>query len=77
MESSYKSEYPAGVSIDDGIVRFFEEFYKASDAPEAHEKYTTFYTDDAVLIMASKRCEGRDGEWMSLLFAHLTSSVTS
>jgi hypothetical protein len=61
MAHQYKSEYPAGVQIDDGIKTFFEEFYKTSDTPDAHEKYADSFTKDATLVMASKVGKGRDG----------------
>jgi hypothetical protein len=61
MPHSYKSEYPSGVQIDDGIKAFFEEFYKTSDTPDVHEKYADNFTKDATLIMASKKGVGREG----------------
>ncbi len=61
MAHSYKSEYPAGIQIDDGIKAFFEEFYKTSDTPDAHEKYADSFTKDATIVMASKVGKGRDG----------------
>lgn len=60
MAHSYKSEYPAGVELDDGIKAFFEEFYKTSDTPDVHEKYADSFTKDATLIMASKKGVGRE-----------------
>ncbi|KAF4627955.1 hypothetical protein G7Y89_g10195 [Cudoniella acicularis] len=61
--NTYKSEYPSGVPVDDGIRSFFEEFYQISDTgtSEAHERYADSFTEDATLIMASKRGVGRDG----------------
>lgn len=61
MAHSYKSEYPAGIQIDDGIREYFEEFYKTSDTPDVHEKYADSFTKDATLIMASKKGVGREG----------------
>jgi hypothetical protein len=61
MPHTYKSEYPAGIQIDDGIKAFFEEFYKTSDTPDAHEKYVDSFTKDATVIMASKKGVGREG----------------
>lgn len=66
MAHSYKSEYPVGVQVDDGIKRFFEEFYKTSDTPDAHEKYSGSFTEDATLVMASKKGVGREGIFISL-----------
>jgi len=60
MSHSYKSEYPAGVQVDDGIKAFFEEFYKTSDTPEAHEKYADSFTENATLVMASKKAVGKE-----------------
>ncbi|KAE9379173.1 hypothetical protein N431DRAFT_327436 [Stipitochalara longipes BDJ] len=60
MAHSYKSEYPAGVQVDGGIKAFFEEFYKTSDTPDAHEKYADSFTGNATVVMASKRAEGRE-----------------
>ncbi|KAG0646719.1 hypothetical protein D0Z07_6239 [Hyphodiscus hymeniophilus] len=60
MSHSYASEYPPGVQVDEGIKAFFEEFYKTSDTPDAHDKYADSFTDGAVLVMASKRVQGRD-----------------
>jgi len=61
--TSYASQYPATIDFDLEYKKFFETFYAASDAPgaEAHEEYTKFFTEDATLIMASKRVEGRAG----------------
>ncbi len=61
MAHSYKSEYPPGVQVDDGIKAFFEEFYETSDTPDAHEKYADSFTKDATIIMASKKGVGRAG----------------
>ena len=61
MAHSYASEYPTGVEVDTGIKQFFEDFYKTTDMPDAHEDYVDFYARDAVLIMASKKCVGREG----------------
>jgi hypothetical protein len=61
IPSNYISDYPVDIKIDEGIRWFFEEFYKISDTPDAHELYTQQFTKEAVLIMASKRCEGSEG----------------
>ncbi len=68
MAHSYKSEYPPGVQVDDGIKAFFEEFYKTSDTPDAHEKYADSFTGDATLVMASKKAVGTPGT--ELLYSH-------
>lgn len=59
-KDQYASEYPP-LDLDPDFKKFFEEFYKASDTPDAHEKYTTFFTKDATLIMASRKVQGIDG----------------
>jgi len=61
MAHSYSSQYPLEVVVDEGIIAFFEEFYKTSDTPDAHEKYADSFTSDATLIMASKKTVGREG----------------
>jgi hypothetical protein len=66
MASSYKSEYPSNTAVDEGIIQFFETFYELSDTPGAHDKYAESFTESAVLIMASKRCDGYAGR--SILF---------
>ncbi|PBP26497.1 60S ribosomal protein L24 [Diplocarpon rosae] len=59
---TYTSAYPPGVQVDAGIKTFFEEFYQTSDSPDAHDRYTEYFTKDATLIMASKKGVGRDVE---------------
>ena len=68
MPHSYTSQYPPNIQIDKGIKAFFEEFYKISDTPDAHEKYADCFTGDATLVMASKKGVGREG-WILLFFA--------
>ena len=63
MAHSYKSQYPQEAQVDDGIKSFFEEFYKISDTPVAHERYVENFTEDAVLVMGSKRRVGSDSEF--------------
>lgn len=36
MSSSYTSEYPDGAVFKTEYQRFFEEFYRISDTPDAH-----------------------------------------
>ncbi|KAH7360576.1 hypothetical protein BKA65DRAFT_188723 [Rhexocercosporidium sp. MPI-PUGE-AT-0058] len=60
MAHSYKSAIPPGIQLDEGIRAFFEEFYKTSDTPDAHDRYADSFTADADFIMASKRARGRD-----------------
>jgi len=63
MSHKYASQYPPSIQVDDGIKAFFEEFYKTSDTPDAHEKYAESFTEDATLVMASKRGVGREGDF--------------
>lgn len=50
-------------------MKFFEEFYKISDTSDAHERYADSFTRDGTIVMASKRGEGREGEfYFSWLF---------
>ncbi len=62
MAHSYKSDYPPGVQVDDGIKSFFEEFYKTSDTPDADDKYADSFKRDATLVVASKKGVGREGK---------------
>lgn len=61
MANSYEFELPSGVPVDEGIIQFFKTFYKTSDTPTIHEEYVTSFTENAIMIMASRRSEGRDG----------------
>ena len=70
----YTSEYPNGVSVSQDVKSFFEAFYKISDTPEAHEKYASFFTPDATVIMASKRFQGTSG---NLAFLFLCAFIVS
>ena len=60
MASQYVSHYPA-LPIDSSIPKFFEAFYKISDTPNAHEQYVDAFTEDATMILASKKAEGKEG----------------
>ncbi|KAL1954323.1 hypothetical protein VTO42DRAFT_1397 [Malbranchea cinnamomea] len=44
----------------DTIDGWFKEFYATSDDGTAHEKYPTFFAEDAKLIMGDKTAVGRD-----------------
>lgn len=59
--SAYASEYPP-VEFDAAYKEFFEEFYRISDSPDAHDKYVEQFTKDATLVMASKKVQGSDGK---------------
>lgn len=43
------------------IEQWFNDFYATSDDGSAHDKYITFFTPDAKLIMGDKTGVGRDG----------------
>lgn len=58
---SYQSEYPPGASVDPEIVKFFEDFYKISDIPGAHDQYVDLFTKDATFKLASKQAVGHEG----------------
>ena len=58
--SQYTSQFP-DIPVDPALKAYFEEFYKTSDTPEAHEKYAESFTEDATLVMASKTVKGRSG----------------
>jgi hypothetical protein len=58
--SSYKSQIPQSPPLNPAYTSFFESFYAISDTPTAHDKYVDQFTADATVIMASKRCAGRD-----------------
>ncbi|KAI4721090.1 hypothetical protein E4T48_02650 [Aureobasidium sp. EXF-10727] len=53
-------EYPAGDKFDPEYKTFFEKFYETSDTPTAHEEYSKQFTQNATLIMASKKVQGRE-----------------
>ncbi|KAL6709289.1 hypothetical protein ACN47E_001696 [Coniothyrium glycines] len=57
--TGYASDYPP-VEFDAEFKQFFEDFYATSDTPDAHDKYITYFTKDATLIMASKTAKGSD-----------------
>ncbi|KAH8815696.1 hypothetical protein F5884DRAFT_189448 [Xylogone sp. PMI_703] len=60
MPHSYISEYPESTAVDPGIKTFFEDLYRTSDDPNAHERYANLFTRDAILIMGSKKAVGRE-----------------
>ncbi|KAH3909308.1 hypothetical protein HBH56_162830 [Parastagonospora nodorum] len=57
--SQYHFETPK-LDLDPNFKTFFQDFYATSDTPDAHEHYAKYFTDDATLIMASKKVEGHD-----------------
>jgi hypothetical protein len=64
--SNYMSE--TQLDLDPDFKSFFQDFYATSDTPDAHEHYVKYFTDDATLIMASKKVQGSEG--------HLTKPYT-
>jgi len=61
--STYKGEAPFGsVELDPRIIPFFEKFYEVSDTQgdSADAEYVDSLTQDGVLIMGSKRANGKD-----------------
>ncbi|KAK0260557.1 hypothetical protein LTS09_004854 [Friedmanniomyces endolithicus] len=58
--SQYTAKVPSGDLVKPEIRSFYESFYAVSDTPDAHEKYATFFTQNARLIMASNEANGRD-----------------
>ena len=59
--SQYTSSYPDNVPFDTKYRDFISEFYRISDTPDAHEKYSQQFTPDAHLVMASKEVDGTEG----------------
>ncbi|KAF1816407.1 hypothetical protein P152DRAFT_454676 [Eremomyces bilateralis CBS 781.70] len=76
MALSYKIEC-APVSFDESFQAFFENFYRISDDPTANNEYVKQFTENATLIMASKRLTGsseiqtfRQGMWEKIGSRH-------
>lgn len=65
---SYHIQLP-DVPFDPAYAKFFESFYRISDTPDAHEKYSEQFTKDATLIMGSKEANGRKGTRRSACLA--------
>jgi len=55
--STYKGETPS--QTDPRITQFFQDFYAMSDDPteSTHESYARAFTDDATVIMGTKRAQ--------------------
>lgn len=60
MAHSYKASYPPSLSVDPGIVAFFEKFYEVSDTPSAHDVYADSFTPDAIFQAGIKQVKGQD-----------------
>ncbi|CAH0044378.1 unnamed protein product [Clonostachys solani] len=74
MSHTYKSEYPSGLTTDPEIVQFFEDFYKTSDTPGAHDQYVDLFAKDATFILASKHCVGHDDGSITKNQAEITTT---
>ena len=72
--STYTSSYPS-IDFDPEYKKFFEDFYATSDTPDAHEKYITYFTQNATLVMASKTAKGSDGKIVSSINSILTQNA--
>jgi hypothetical protein len=57
--ANYMSE--TQLDLDPDFKSFFQDFYATSDTPAAHEHYVKYFTDDATLIMASRKAQGSEG----------------
>lgn len=60
--STYTGQTPSDLTLDPRIIPFFENFYAYSDNPSdaSHDNYVDSLTSDGVLIMGTKKAEGRD-----------------
>lgn len=65
MAHSYSFETP-GVSLDQGIVKFFEDFYRISDTPGDHDNYVSQFANNATFIVAGKKNHGREGTFHAI-----------
>ena len=72
MALQYSSDYPP-LAIGPSIPEFFETFYQISDTPDAHERYADAFTEDALLIMASKQAKGRKGLFVCFLILYISA----
>lgn len=59
--SQYTASVPSGGQVRPEIQTFFEEFYKVTDKPDAHERYIDMFTNDAKIFMGVNEFNGRDG----------------
>lgn len=60
MAHSYAFETP-DVSLDQGIIDFFQSFYAISDTPGNHPTYVDQFAEDATFIVAGKKNQGHAG----------------
>jgi hypothetical protein len=73
--ANYMSE--TQLDLDPDFKSFFQDFYATSDTPAAHEHYVKYFTDDATLIMASKKAQGSTGPLPSYFESHTCESLLS
>jgi hypothetical protein len=66
--SNYMSE--TQLDLDPDFKSFFQDFYATSDTPDAHEHYAKHFTDDATMILASKKVQGFKGHYLTYLTPH-------
>lgn len=59
--SQYQASVPGDGLVKPEIRSYFEQFYKTSDTPDAHDAYAASFTKGAKLVMASNVAEGREG----------------
>ena len=59
---AYQSSYPSEVSVEPEIVQFFQNFYKVSDTPDVIDEYVDLFTENATLVLASKKASGHQGK---------------
>lgn len=57
------SQYIASLPSDGrkDVQAYFENFYKVSDNPEAHEEYSKLFTENAKVILGPNTANGRSG----------------
>lgn len=56
---SYSFSTPPSTTLDPGIVKFLENFYKVSDTPSAHDAYADSFADDATFQIGIKQVKGK------------------
>jgi hypothetical protein len=60
MAELYTFDLPA-LSVDQGIVQFFKNFYHISDTFGLDENYVEQFEENATFIVAKKQSQGSDG----------------
>lgn len=64
MSHSYPFETPE-LSLDNGILQFFEDFYRISDTPGDHDNYVDQFAQDATFIVGPKKNQGHERKGLS------------